>query len=191
LTQGIAANFSKALGDRDSLSTARGASVGEGFSAQAALLETTGEIFFTDPKLSEEVFGPTTLFVHCDGREQMIRVARALEGHLTATVLGSEEDLAEYADLLRVLETKVGRVIFNAFPTGVEVCHAMVHGGPYPATSDGRSTSVGSQAIFRFARPVAYQGLPQAALPEALRDANPLGILRLWNGEWQAGTSRP
>jgi NADP-dependent aldehyde dehydrogenase len=76
-------------------------------------------------------------------------------------------------------------VIFNGFPTGVEVCHAMVHGGPYPATSDGRSTSVGSQAIFRFARPVAYQGLPQAALPPALQDGNPEGILRLRDGKWE------
>ena len=89
-------------------------------------------------------------------------------------------------ELLRVLESKVGRLIFNGFPTGVEVCHAMVHGGPYPATSDGRSTSVGSQAIFRFARPVAYQGLPQSALHPALQDANPLGILRLWNGAWSS-----
>jgi 2,5-dioxopentanoate dehydrogenase len=88
--------------------------------------------------------------------------------------------------LLRILESKVGRLIFNGFPTGVEVCHAMVHGGPYPATSDGRSTSVGSQAIFRFARPVAYQGLPQSALHPALQNANPLGILRLWNGAWSS-----
>ena len=117
----------------------------------------------------------------------MLQAARELEGHLTATVLGTEQDLAEHADLLRILETKVGRVIFNAFPTGVEVCHAMVHGGPYPATSDGRSTSVGSQAIFRFARPVAFQGLPQAALPPALQDANPLHLLRLWDGKWQGG----
>jgi len=98
--------------------------------------------------------------------------------------LGTEKDLAENHELLHILETKVGRVIFNGFPTGVEVCHAMVHGGPYPATSDGRSTSVGSQAIFRFTRPLAYQGLPQSALPPALQNQNPLGILRLWNGSW-------
>jgi NADP-dependent aldehyde dehydrogenase len=103
---------------------------------------------------------------------------------LTATILGTESDLVQNSELLRILVTKVGRVIFNGFPTGVEVCHAMVHGGPYPATSDGRSTSVGTQAIFRFTRPVAYQGLPQSALPAPLQDANPLGILRLWNGSW-------
>jgi NADP-dependent aldehyde dehydrogenase len=116
----------------------------------------------------------------------MLQAARALEGHLTATILGTEEDLAQNAELLRILETKAGRLIFNAFPTGVEVCHAMVHGGPYPATSDGRSTSVGSQAIFRFTRPVAYQGLPQSALPPALHDDNPHRILRLVNGVWEA-----
>ena len=93
------------------------------------------------------------------------------------------------AELLQVLETRVGRLIFNNFPTGVEVCHAMVHGGPYPATSDGRSTSVGSQAIFRFVRPVAFQGMPQAALLPALQDSNPLGIHRLWNGAWAAPTA--
>jgi NADP-dependent aldehyde dehydrogenase len=106
-------------------------------------------------------------------------------------VLGTEQDLLDHADLLHILETRVGRVIFNAFPTGVEVNHAMVHGGPYPATSDGRSTSVGSQAIFRFTRPVSYQGLPQAALHPALQDTNPLGILRLWNGSWQTGAGEP
>ena len=115
----------------------------------------------------------------------MLQAARALDGHLTATILGSEEDLANHAELLHILETKVGRVLFNGFPTGVEVCHAMVHGGPYPATSDGRSTSVGGEAIFRFARPVAYQGFPQSALPPALRDNNPEGILRLRNGAWE------
>jgi alpha-ketoglutaric semialdehyde dehydrogenase len=112
----------------------------------------------------------------------MLEAARRLSGHLTATVLGTEDDLREHAELLRILETKVGRVIFNAYPTGVEVNHAMVHGGPYPATSDGRSTSVGGLAILRFARPVAYQGMPQFALPPELQDSNPLGIRRLWNG---------
>ncbi len=118
-------------------------------------------------------------------REQMLAAARALDGHLTATILGTEDDLREYTELISILETKVGRVIFNGFPTGVEVTHAMVHGGPYPATSDGRSTSVGSQAIFRFARPVCYQNLPQDALPAELKDENPRKIMRLWNGAWR------
>ena len=184
LTGGIASAYKGALAGRENLQTAAGASAESGFSVQPVLLETTGETFFSDPSLAEEVFGPTTLFVHCSDAAEMLRAARELQGHLTATILGTEKDLEQNAELLSILETKVGRVIFNSFPTGVEVCHAMVHGGPYPATSDGRSTSVGSQAIFRFVRPVAYQGLPQSALPAALQDANPLGILRLWNGAW-------
>jgi NADP-dependent aldehyde dehydrogenase len=115
----------------------------------------------------------------------MLAAARSLRGHLTATILGTEDDLGEYAELVAILETKVGRVIFNGFPTGVEVTHAMVHGGPFPATSDGRSTSVGSQAILRFARLVCYQNLPQHAVPAELQDGNPRKILRLWNGNWQ------
>lgn len=186
LTEGIATTFGKAVQERRSLQTAKGAAQAEGFSSQVSLLETTGDDFLKDHSLAEEIFGPTTLLIHCDGRDQMLDAARTLGGHLTATVLGTEKDLAEHADLLRILETKVGRVIFNAFPTGVEVNHAMVHGGPYPATSEGRSTSVGSQAIFRFTRPVSYQGLPQSALHRALQDSNPLGLLRLWNGAWQA-----
>jgi NADP-dependent aldehyde dehydrogenase len=185
LTSGIASAYGKAHEARTALQTVSGAGASEGFSVRSLLQETTGGAYLADPTLGEEVFGPSTLLVHCKAKDEMLAAARALEGHLTATILGTEEDLAANTELLRVLETKVGRVIFNAFPTGVEVCHAMVHGGPYPATSDGRSTSVGSQAIFRFARPVAYQGLPQAALPDELKDGNPLGILRLHNGAWE------
>ena len=186
LTGGIASNFKSELAHRESLQTAAGAPADTGFSAQPILLEATAEAFFSDPSLSEEVFGPTTLLVHTSNTEQMLKAVHALQGHLTATVLGTEHDLQQNHELLRILESKVGRIIFNGFPTGVEVCHAMVHGGPYPATSDGRSTSVGSQAIFRFARPVAYQGLPQSALHPALQNANPLGIRRLWNGTWSS-----
>jgi NADP-dependent aldehyde dehydrogenase len=188
LTSGIANVYEKSVAARAHLQTAVGTAAGpgaeSGWGARTALLEATFETFEAEPDLAEEVFGPTTLLVHVQEKAEMLRAARALEGHLTATILGSEDDLLENRELLQILETKVGRLIFNAFPTGVEVCHAMVHGGPYPATSDGRSTSVGSQAIFRFARPVAYQGLPQSALPEALQDTNPLGLLRLWNGAW-------
>ena len=102
---------------------------------------------------------------------------------MTATIHGTEQDVAEFADLIAILENKVGRLVFNAFPTGVEVTHAMVHGGPYPSTSDGRSTSVGSQAIFRFSRLVCYQGFPDIALPDALKNDNPLGIWRMIDGE--------
>jgi NADP-dependent aldehyde dehydrogenase len=148
------------------------------------LFETEVLSFLQNPELSAEVFGPTTLLVRHSTHDQLLEVASRLEGHLTATIQGTERDLLEFDDLLAILKTKVGRIVFNGFPTGVEVSHAMVHGGPYPATSDGRSTSVGSQAIFRFCRPVCYQGFPPAALPDELVDNNPLGIWRMVDGKY-------
>ena len=112
-----------------------------------------------------------------------MELAGAIEGQLTATLHGTDADLAAFADLIAILERKAGRLIVNGFPTGVEVCHAMVHGGPYPATSDSRATSVGTYSIYRFVRPVCYQDFPQAALPDELKDANPLGIMRLVDGQ--------
>jgi NADP-dependent aldehyde dehydrogenase len=150
--------------------------------AQARLFVVCLKQFLASPQLAEEIFGPDTLMVHCAGTGDFARAAEALEGHLTATLLGTDEDLAANSELVEILERKAGRVIFNGFPTGVEVTHAMVHGGPYPATSDARFTSVGSLAIYRFARPVCFQGFPQAMLPEELWDGNPLGIARLVDG---------
>ena len=152
-----------------------------GFAVSSALFETDAAAFLGSD-LEAEIFGPTTLLVEHSGREQVLAIARSLAGHLTATIHGTEQDLQEFADLIAILETKVGRLVFNGFPTGVEVTHAMVHGGPYPSTSDGRSTSVGSQAIFRFTRLVCYQEFPDTALPDELRDANPLGIWRMIDG---------
>jgi 2,5-dioxopentanoate dehydrogenase len=153
-----------------------------GFAAGSLVFETDADTFLKSD-LESEIFGPTTLLVNHSSREQVLAIARSLEGHLTATIHGSEEDLHEYADLVAILETKVGRLIFNGYPTGVEVTHAMVHGGPYPSTSDGRSTSVGTQAIFRFTRLVCYQSFPDSALPDELKDANPLGIWRMLEGQ--------
>jgi 2,5-dioxopentanoate dehydrogenase len=152
-------------------------------SVGAALFETDVQSVIKDPELSEELFGPAALLVRHSNRDELLQAARALEGHLTATIHGTEQDLTDFSDLIAILETKVGRLVLNGFPTGVEVSHAMVHGGPYPATSDGRSTSVGSQAIFRFSRPVCYQGFPDSALPDELKNANPLGIWRMVDGE--------
>jgi 2,5-dioxopentanoate dehydrogenase len=147
-------------------------------------------VFVTDletlnkhPELGEELFGPSTVVVRCSSREDMEDIARNLEGHLTATIHGTPEDLADYAPLVSILEEKVGRLLFNGFPTGLEVCASTQHGGPYPATTDSRSTSVGTAAILRFARPLAYQNFPQAALPQELKDANPRGIWRLVDGQ--------
>ena len=148
----------------------------------AALFQTDGASFLSDPELSAEIFGPSTLLVNYSSRDQLREIVRALEGQLTATVHGTEEDLHDFADLLAILETRVGRLIFNGFPTGVEVCHSMVHGGPFPATSDGRSTSVGTRAILRFARQVCYQSFPDSALPSELKSNNPLKIWRMVEG---------
>jgi alpha-ketoglutaric semialdehyde dehydrogenase len=153
-----------------------------GFAAGSLVFETDAETFLNSD-LESEIFGPTTLLVSHSSPEQVLAIARSLEGHLTATIHGTEEDLRDYADLVAILETKVGRLIFNGYPTGVEVTHAMVHGGPYPSTSDGRSTSVGTQAIFRFTRLVCYQSFPDSALPDDLKDGNPLGIWRMLDGQ--------
>jgi alpha-ketoglutaric semialdehyde dehydrogenase len=141
-------------------------------------------VFLQRHEIAEEVFGPSTVVIRCNSRDELYRVATQLDGQLTATIHGTPADLEEYASLVSILEKKAGRLIVNGFPTGVEVCPSMQHGGPYPATTDSRSTSVGTAAIYRFTRPVAYQGFPQSLLPLELRDDNPRGIWRLVDGEW-------
>ncbi|WP_079200862.1 aldehyde dehydrogenase (NADP(+)) [Pseudomonas sp. CC6-YY-74] len=138
-----------------------------------------------DELLQEEVFGPTTIVLEVADKTELLAALQGLHGQLTATLIAENEDLAPFADVVALLEQKVGRVLFNGYPTGVEVCDAMVHGGPYPATSDSRGTSVGSLAINRFLRPVCYQNCPDQLLPQALQDANPLGIARLVDGLMQ------
>jgi alpha-ketoglutaric semialdehyde dehydrogenase len=188
LTPGIAKNYAAGIVSRcghagvETLAMG-GSTSGDGFAAGiAALLQVSGADLLTHRELGEEVFGPGTLVVRYADRQELITLAAALEGQLTASVHGSGADLAGFADLMDILERKAGRLIVNGFPTGVEVCDAMVHGGPFPATSDSRTTSVGSQAIFRFARPVCYQDFPQACLPDELNNENPLGIWRMING---------
>jgi len=144
--------------------------------------QDSGAAFTHDPALAAEVFGPSTLIVECNTREDMLKIARSLEGQLTATVHGEATEWAQHADLLHVLETRAGRLILNGVPTGVEVGPAIVHGGPYPATVDGRSTSVGTRSILRFVRPVCYQGFPNLLLPDELKEGNPLSIRRMVNG---------
>ncbi|MEP6944710.1 MAG: aldehyde dehydrogenase (NADP(+)) [Acidobacteriota bacterium] len=153
-----------------------------GFSVRPAVFETSTEQFLSTDDLNDEIFGPATLLIRSNDHEEILAAARALEGQLTASIHGTEADLAAYSDLISVLETKVGRLIFNGFSTGVEVCPSMVHGGPYPATSDGRSTAVGTRAIERFSRLVCYQNFPEASLPDELKEANPLGIRRMIDG---------
>jgi NADP-dependent aldehyde dehydrogenase len=156
----------------------------EGTEAGAVVFTTDANTFMENHQLGEELFGPSTLIVSCSSREEMERIAQGLRGHLTATIHGTAEDLDEFKWLVSILENKVGRLIFNNFPTGVEVCASMQHGGPYPATTDARSTSVGTAAIKRFARPICYQNFSQEALPIELRNGNGRNIWRLVDNEW-------
>lgn len=189
LTHGIASRYNQAVQHRITDGKARVVAEkrdGGGHNAAVgapAVFGVSLHDFLAHPELGEEVFGPTTLLVHYGADKDLLNAAQQLEGHLTATIHGTEEDLARSQDLVRVLETKVGRIVFNGFPTGVEVNHAMVHGGPFPATSDSRTTSVGTMAIWRFARPVCYQDFPDSTLPPELRNANSLGIMRMVNGK--------
>lgn len=146
--------------------------------AGATLFVTNAETFLKNHALMDEVFGPATLVVECPSRTAMLAAANQLEGQLTATVHAAAEE-AVPRDLIEILTRKAGRLVFNGFPTGVEVAHAMTHGGPYPATSDGRSTSVGTRALERFLRPVSFQNFPDAALPVELQESNPLQLERL------------
>jgi NADP-dependent aldehyde dehydrogenase len=163
---------------------ARGQSAGHGkCSAIPALFKTNAAEFAASHELSEEVFGPSTLLVACDSAEQMLQIAESLEGQLTATLHMASSDTELARLLLPVLELKVGRILVNGFPTGVEVSYAMVHGGPFPATSNDHYTSVGATAITRFLRPVCYQNLPVELLPAELDDENSLHLWRLRDGK--------
>lgn len=150
----------------------------------AVVFTTTAASFLADRSLEEEIFGPATLVVQVTEDSELLHLAKHLNGHLTGSLFGTDEELYERKKLITQLTRKVGRLIFNAFPTGVEVSNAMVHGGPYPATTSVQSTSVGTGAIRRFSRPICYQGFPLASLPKALQNANPLGLLRLVDGVW-------
>lgn len=152
------------------------------FQAVPHMFEVSAGAFLKEPELAEEVFGPSSLHVVAGDVSELHGIAKKLPGQLTVTVWGTEKDLEENATLFQLLEQKTGRLIVNGVPTGVEVTHAMVHGGPYPATTDGRTTSVGTGAIYRFTRPVCYQNFPDKLLPAELQNANPLGILRKING---------
>ncbi|HYQ52870.1 MAG TPA: aldehyde dehydrogenase (NADP(+)) [Pseudomonas sp.] len=152
--------------------------------AQPQLFKADGSLLLGgDPLLQEEVFGPATVIIEVEDQAQLAAAVQALRGQLTATLIGQAEELVGYGGLSELLQEKVGRVLLNGYPTGVEVCDAMVHGGPYPATSDARGTSVGTLAIDRFLRPVCFQNYPDELLPPALQNANPLGISRLVDGE--------
>jgi NADP-dependent aldehyde dehydrogenase len=191
LTEYMREAYNKSVGNRKKIKgldvLANGGKADGENAVDTILFKTTMPVIRKNMELAEELFGPASMIVEATTKEELLEAARNLSGHLTATVHGTPEDLAEYADLLQVLEQKAGRVIINGFPTGVEVGHAIVHGGPFPATTDSRTTSVGSTAIYRFTRPVCYQNYPQELLPPELKDENPLGIWRFVNGQWKGG----
>jgi alpha-ketoglutaric semialdehyde dehydrogenase len=155
----------------------------EGFCYANTVLQTTSAAFRADEALQAEHFGPVTLFVLCDSLEDLKATVSALHGSLTATLWAQDDDLSAAGELADLLREKAGRLIWNGFPTGVEVVYAMQHGGPYPATTAPATTSVGMTAIKRFLRPVAFQNMPQSLLPDALKDGNPLTIWRIVDNE--------
>lgn len=154
------------------------------FKGSTALMEVNVEDFLKNQELQDEVFGPCSLIIKCNTKEELLNALGSLQGQLTGTVIGTGSDIENFAECIDVLNEKVGRILYNGVPTGVEVCYAMVHGGPFPATTDARTTSVGADAIKRFVRPVCFQDCPQEYLPDALKNKNSLGIMRRVNGHF-------
>ena len=187
LTQGIHGAYDKgvaALEGHGAVETVARGAEGTGCNrGRAALFLTDARAFAANPDLAHEVFGAASIVVRADTMEEVHQVIAAMEGQLTATIHLDDADIDAARPLIPLLERKAGRILANGWPTGVEVAYAMVHGGPFPATSDPRSTSVGTAAIERYLRPVCYQDLPDALLPEAVRHGNPLGLPRLVDGE--------
>ncbi len=187
LTSGIKQNY---LGRITSLSPIQGVeqlTSAEAYDAggclvRPALMKVDAGVWLACGTLAEEVFGPASIVVECESEEQLLAVAGSLKGQLTATIHAADGEIEKRSGLVRILERKAGRIIFNGFPTGVEVCDAMVHGGPYPATTDSRSSSVGTLALRRFLRPVCYQNFPARILPDDLKEGNELGLWRLIDG---------
>lgn len=188
LHQGIADHYAtrskQALAQQGITVVAQATAEGTAAQGRPTIASVSAKEFLKNPLLAEEVFGPFSLIVTCTDRNELHTVVNTLNGQLTASVFGHDSEVAGYEGMLNVLKEKAGRLIVNGVPTGVEVCRAMNHGGPFPATTDSRFTAVGTDAIKRFARPVAFQNFPQTLLPDELRDGNPLGIWRVVNGEF-------
>ena len=186
LSPGIHGAFVSGLAELEQAGARRiadGAAATADLDGRPALFEVNGQAFLLEPRLAQEVFGPSALLVTVKDEDELLAVARSLRGQLSATLHLEENDLQLAQRLLPVLERRTGRIVVNAFAHPQEVSFASIHGGPFPATSDSRFTSVGMTAIERFLRPVCYQGFPESLLPDALRDANPLGVLRIVDGQ--------
>ncbi|HMJ67442.1 MAG TPA: aldehyde dehydrogenase (NADP(+)) [Cyclobacteriaceae bacterium] len=187
LHQGIADNYSKklsnALAQKGVKVETQSADGGNSSQGRALVASADAAEYFKNPQLAEEVFGPFSLIIRCKDINILNAVVNNTHGQLTATVIGDEAEVANHKELMNVLIEKAGRLVINGVPTGVEVCPAQHHGGPYPSTTDSRFTSVGADAIKRFVRPVAFQSFPESLLPEELKTSNPRNIWRLFNGE--------
>jgi NADP-dependent aldehyde dehydrogenase len=151
--------------------------------ARQTVLTVKGHTYLKNNSLHQEVFGPFSMVVVCDDASQLLEIVSKLEGQLTGTILAEEQELETHRDIVAALQSRVGRLIFNGVPTGVEVCASMQHGGPYPASTDSRFTAVGVHSINRWVRPVSFQNWPDKALPKSLQNANPLGITRTIDGQ--------
>jgi 2,5-dioxopentanoate dehydrogenase len=189
LHQGIADNYSKRL--KQTLEQkgvmVEGQSSADGNSHQGSPLvaSVSSTEFLKNPSLSEEVFGPFSLIVKCRDLSELLTVISHLHGQLTSSLIADESELQKHSNILNTLIEKAGRLIINGVPTGVEVCAAMQHGGPYPSTTDSRFTSVGTDAVKRFVRPVSFQNFPDSLLPDELKESNPLKIWRLVDNNWK------
>jgi alpha-ketoglutaric semialdehyde dehydrogenase len=187
LHPGIATNFKKnrekALAQKGVVVAAESTEKPKENQGTSTLAVVDAIDFLNNPVLEEEVFGPYSLLVRASGVEEMKAAVLKMPGQLTATVIGEDDEMIKYADFIQLLTERAGRVIINGVPTGVEVCPAMHHGGPFPATTDSRFTSVGTDAVKRFVRPVSFQNFPDQLLPDELKQSNPLGIWRLHNNE--------
>jgi 2,5-dioxopentanoate dehydrogenase len=187
LHEGIAKNYAvhkaNALNQQNVITIATAETIASQNEGAATIAKTTGETFLSNPLLQQEVFGPYSLIVACKDKEEMLQVAKSLEGQLTTTLMATENDVHNFGALVTFVETICGRLILNNVPTGVEVCLSMQHGGPFPASTDARFGSVGAGAIKRFARPLAYQNWPDNLLPDELKNDNPLNIWRTVNDE--------
>ena len=150
--------------------------------ARQTIVTVEGETFLENTTLHQEVFGPFSMVVECKNSEELETIINHLEGQLTGTVLGEKEELEKYSSVIDALQNRVGRIIFNGVPTGVEVCPAMLHGGPYPSSTDSRFTAVGLHSVKRWVRPFSFQSWPNELLPAELKNNNPLGITRFVNG---------
>lgn len=190
LSQGILKNYEQGVArllQQTGVEKLTAGSDADGRAQACVFLADAGMLDDPEHPLEKEVFGPTTVMVALNDHQELLDILPRLHGHLTASLFADPRELGECLLLVNALESMAGRLILNDYPTGVEVCDAMVHGGPYPATSDSRVTSVGTLAIDRFLRLVCYQGYPDVALPDALKNENPLGLNRLVNGEWTEG----